>query len=65
MIMVTRLSRLNKREELQVIRRFAILDDASKDDQERNRALADLGELFSRTDAFDPNECHAMDLKGD
>lgn len=65
MIMQTRLSRLNKREERQVIRRFAILDDSSKDDQERNRALADLGELFSRTDDFDPNECHAMDMNNE
>ena len=60
-IMQTRLSRLDKREESQVRRIFAILDGPNNDDREKNKLLALMGELFSRTDAFEPIECHAMD----
>ncbi|MDQ1261085.1 MAG: Alpha/beta hydrolase family protein [Euryarchaeota archaeon] len=61
-IMQTRLSRLDRREESRVRRIFVILDEPSNDDREKNRALALLGELFSRTDAFDPIKCQAMEL---
>lgn len=61
-IMQTRLSRLDKREESQVRRIFAILDGPSNDDQEKNRLLALMGELFTRIDAFDPIDCHSDEL---
>jgi pimeloyl-ACP methyl ester carboxylesterase len=61
-IMETRLSRLDKREESQVRRIFAILDGPSNDEWEKNRALAIMGELFSRTDAFDPIDCQTNEL---
>jgi pimeloyl-ACP methyl ester carboxylesterase len=60
-IMQTRLSRLDRREESRIKRIFAILDGPGHDDREKNRALAHMGELFSRTDAFDPIDCHEMD----
>jgi len=61
-IMQTRLSRLDKKEESQVRRIFAILNGPSNDDREKNRALALMGELFSRTDAFDPIKCQTNEL---
>jgi pimeloyl-ACP methyl ester carboxylesterase len=61
-IMQTRLSRLDKREESQVRRIFAILDGPSNDDREKNRLLALMGELFTRIDAFDPIDCHSDEL---
>ncbi len=53
-IMKTRLSRLSQCEEDQVRSIFAILDGQNNSDYEKNRALALMGELFSKTDAFDP-----------
>jgi hypothetical protein len=53
----TRLSRLSEEEGRQVRSIFAILDGPNSGDCEKNRALSRLGELFSRTDAFDPIEC--------
>jgi pimeloyl-ACP methyl ester carboxylesterase len=64
-IMQTRFSRLDKNERSEVRRIFAILDGAGSDELEKNRALALMGELFSRTDAFDPIECQAIDLNNE
>jgi pimeloyl-ACP methyl ester carboxylesterase len=55
-IMQTRLSRLSEEEGRQVRSIFAILDGQNDGDCEKNRALACMGELFSRTDSFDPIE---------
>ena len=54
-IMQTRLSRLSEEEGRQVRSIFAILDGQNNGDIEKNRALACMGELFSRTDSFDPS----------
>jgi len=53
-IMQTRLSRLSQCEKDQMRSIFAILDGQNSSDCEKNRALARMGELFSKTDAFDP-----------
>jgi len=53
-IMQTRLSRLSQCEKDQLRSIFAILDSQNSGDCEKNRALARMGELFSKTDAFDP-----------
>ena len=66
-IMQTRLSRLSEEEGRQVRSIFAILDGQNNDDSEKNRLLARMGELFSRTDSFDPiddikpNECKSTE----
>ena len=60
-IMQTRLSRLSEEEESQVRSIFAILDGQNDGDCEKNRALACMGELFSRTDSFDPMECKSTE----
>jgi len=52
--MQTRLSRLSQCEKDQLRSIFAILDSQNSGDCEKNRALARMGELFSKTDAFDP-----------
>jgi pimeloyl-ACP methyl ester carboxylesterase len=64
-IIQTRLSRLDKNERSQVGRIFTILDGTGSDEREKNKALAQMGELFSRTDAFDPIQCQAMDLNNE
>ncbi|MHB8119740.1 MAG: alpha/beta fold hydrolase [Methanothrix sp.] len=54
-IMQTRLSRLNEKEGSQVRSIFAILDEQDHGDYDnKERALARMGELLSKTDAFDP-----------
>lgn len=53
-IMQTRFSRLNEWERGWVRRVFATLGEPGGDDLEKNRMLAELGELLSRIDAFDP-----------
>jgi len=60
-IMQTRLSRLSEEEGRQVRSIFAILDGQNDGDIEKNRALACMGELFSRTDSFDPIECKSTE----
>jgi pimeloyl-ACP methyl ester carboxylesterase len=61
-IMQTRLSRLSEEEGRQVRSIFAILDGQNKGDCEKNRLLARMGELFSRTDSFDPFGCKSMEM---
>ncbi|MDD4162045.1 MAG: alpha/beta hydrolase [Methanothrix sp.] len=66
-IVQTRLSRLSEEEGRQAVRIFAVLDGQNNGDREKDRLLASMGELFSRTDSFDPIEweldpimpCHA------
>ena len=66
-IVQTRLSRLSEEEGRQAVRIFAVLDGQNNGDRENDRLLASMGELFSRTDSFDPIEweldpimpCHA------
>ena len=66
-IMQTRLSRLSEEEGRQVRSILAILDGQNDGDCEKNRLLARMGELFLRTDSFDPiddiepNECKSME----
>jgi pimeloyl-ACP methyl ester carboxylesterase len=60
-IMQTRLSRLGEEEGRQVRSIFAILDGQNKDGGVKNRLLARMGELFSRTDSFDPIECKSTE----
>jgi pimeloyl-ACP methyl ester carboxylesterase len=62
-IMQTRISRLDKNEGSQIRRIFAILDGTGSDEQEKNTALALVGELFSRIDAFDPIKWQTDELK--
>ena len=54
-IMQTRLSRLSEEEGRQVRSILAILDGQNDGDCEKNRLLARMGELFLRTDSFDPD----------
>ncbi|MGB5100497.1 MAG: alpha/beta hydrolase [Methanothrix sp.] len=65
-IMQTRLSRLPERERIQIESIFAILDGTNEVDfDKKNRALSLMGEIFSRTDAFnrlDPTECKSKKL---
>ena len=62
-IMQTRLSRLSEEEGRQVRSIFAILDGdgQNNDGCVKNRLLARMGELFSRTDSFDPIECKSTE----
>ncbi|MBN1235549.1 MAG: alpha/beta hydrolase [Methanotrichaceae archaeon] len=63
-IMQTRLSRLDERERSEVRSILTMLDqDAPHNDNsdyEMDRMLARLGEILSRTDAFDPVECESL-----
>jgi len=52
-IMQTRLSRLSEEEGRQVKHIFAVLEGQNNGDREKDRLLASMGKLFSRTDAFD------------
>lgn len=64
LIMQTRLSRLSERERIEIRSIFAILDDPNIGKREKNGALASMGGLFRRTDAFDPIdtiECKSRD----
>ena len=60
--MQTRLSRLSEEEGCQVRSIIAVLVGQNNGDCEKNRLLARMGELFSRTDAFDPIECKSMEM---
>jgi pimeloyl-ACP methyl ester carboxylesterase len=67
-IMQTRLSRLNEKEGREVLSTFAVLDGPSSGDCEKkkkDRALARMGELFFKTDSFDPiNLINPIDTNG-
>lgn len=71
-IMETRLSRLSgaEREEakciLAALEEKSLADDEAKN-KKMNRAVARMGELFRKTDAFDPMECRSIqsDLAAD
>ncbi len=61
-IMETRLSRLSRAEGDEAKGILAALEDRNddvdrKNEPEKKEALARMGELFRRTDAFDPEEC--------
>jgi len=63
-IMETRLSRLSGAEGVEAKCILAALEDRNDDvyrenEQEKKEALARMGELFRRTDAFDPEECES------
>lgn len=53
-IMATRLSRLNEKDRDRVESIFAILERPGGDGRDKDRLLAEMGELLSRVDAFDP-----------
>jgi pimeloyl-ACP methyl ester carboxylesterase len=71
-IMETRNSRLSEAERVEAKCILAALEDRNDDvdrekEQEKKEALARMGELFRRTDAFDPEECEStqFDLVAD
>jgi pimeloyl-ACP methyl ester carboxylesterase len=71
-IMETRLSRLSGEEKEEAKSILADLEDQNdaidgKREQEKKTALARMGELFRKTDAFDPMECRSIqsDLPAD
>jgi pimeloyl-ACP methyl ester carboxylesterase len=66
-IMETRLSRLSGAEGDEAKRILAALEDRNDDvdrvkEQEKKEALARMGELFRRTDSFDPIECRSNEF---
>jgi len=71
-IMETRNSRLSEAERVEAMGILAALDNQNdavdeEKEQEKKEALARMGELFRRTDAFDPEECEStqFDLVAD
>ncbi len=69
-IMETRLSRLSGAEGEEAKCILAALEDRNDDvdrekEQEKKEALARMGELFRRTDAFDPIECRSNEFEFD
>ena len=69
-IMETRNSRLSEAERVEARCILAALEDRNDDvdrekEQERREALARMGELFRRTDAFDPIECRSNEFQFD
>jgi pimeloyl-ACP methyl ester carboxylesterase len=66
-IMETRNSRLSEVERVEAMGILAALEDLNDDvdrekEQEKKEALAQMGELFRRTDAFDPIECRSNEF---
>jgi len=66
-IMETRLSRLSRAEGEEAKCILAALEDRNDDvdrekEKEKKEALARMGELFRRTDAFDPIECKSTEF---
>jgi pimeloyl-ACP methyl ester carboxylesterase len=55
-IMRNRLSRLNEKERGRVESIFAILERPGGEDRDKDSLLAEMGELLSRVDAFDPTK---------
>ncbi len=66
-IMETRNSRLSEAERVEAMGILAALDNQNdavdeEKEQEKKEALARMGELFRRTDAFDPIECRSNEF---